>query len=68
MDAQALPRKKYLGQMVPEYYSSDSHSWYKQDWRQDHFLVEANASAVWTIMEAHADFERAVAEVHEERA
>jgi hypothetical protein len=61
--AHALPRKKYLGQVVPERFSD--HDWNKQDWRHDYFLVEAKAEALWTIMEAHADFERAVKEVHE---
>jgi hypothetical protein len=63
LNAYALPRRKYLGQEVPDTYHA-SNDWYKQNWRQDHFLVEAKASALWTIMEAHADLERSVEEIH----
>jgi hypothetical protein len=63
LSAHALPRRRYLGQVIPETFS-DSRDWYKQDWRHDYFLVEAKASALWTIMEAHADLERSVEEIH----
>ena len=59
----ALSRRLYLGQERQD--KIPKHNWYRQDWREDYFLVEASASALWTIMEAHADFERAVKDVHE---
>ena len=59
----ALQRKKsYLGQLPTRVWGGEN-DYYKQDWREEYFIVEASASALWTIMEAHADFERPVAEV-----
>jgi hypothetical protein len=57
----APPRRKYPGQEPSKTF--DNRNWYKQDWRSDHFIVEAKPSAIWTIMEAHADFSRVVIEV-----
>jgi len=61
LNAKAMRRKRYLGQEYSGRY--DERDWYKQDWREDYFLVEASASAVWTVMEAHANFEGAVEQV-----
>jgi hypothetical protein len=63
LSVKPMQRRRYLGQEAPERLSD--RDWYKQSWREDYFLVGAQASALWTIMEAHADFERAVKEVHE---
>lgn len=62
LNVKAHRHKTYPGQEFPQRF--DDHAWYKQDWREEYFLVEAKASAIWMIMEAHADFERPVAEVH----
>ncbi len=63
LDAQAMHHRVYHGQEIPKsYYDND---WYKQAWRQDRFLIEAKAPALWTIMEAHANFDRVAAAVHE---
>jgi hypothetical protein len=57
--------KKYLGQEQETMSFSESRSWYKQDWREDYFIVEARPSVIWTLMEAHANFDKVVEEVHE---
>jgi hypothetical protein len=57
--------KKYMGQVHRTGFLDDTPDWYKQECREAYFLVEAKAEALWTIMEAHADFDRVVKEVHE---
>ena len=61
LSVKALPRKKHLGQERPDVFGE--RDWYKQEWRQDRYLVEASAVALWTILENNADFERAVKDV-----
>jgi len=58
--------RRYLGQddrTEPMLSGDTRRNWYKQEWRGEQFLVEASASALWTIMEAHANFEKQVLEV-----
>lgn len=57
--------KRYMGQVHRTGFLDDTPDWYKQDWRETYFLVEAKAEILWTLMEAHADFERVVKEVQE---
>jgi hypothetical protein len=61
LNLNAPPRRKYPGQEYSGRF--DEKDWYKQDWRSEYFIVEARPSAIWTIMEAHADFSRVVVEV-----
>jgi hypothetical protein len=62
--------KRYFGQddgkTGNQFELQQSHNFYKQEWREKSFLIEANASALWTIMEAHANFENQVSEVMEQ--
>lgn len=61
LSVRALPRRKYLGQEYSGQYGE--RDWYRQGWREEQFLVEARASAVWTIMEAHANLDGVVEDV-----
>ncbi len=57
-------KPKYLGQEKPEFsFDSSPRDWYKQEWREYYYMIEASPAGLWTIMEAHADFDRPVAEV-----
>ena len=65
LHARAFSRRKYLGQILKTSVFEETPDWYKQEWREAYFLIEAKAEVLWTLMEAHADFDRAVREVHE---